>query len=194
VAGSVATLIGQPNPYSTGAKIGASNKWFGYQALEASAGANYVRPFIAENIGGEGKWGGLTGKFLAVRLTSGGHYYYGWVRLSIATNETKITIVDDAYQSSPDSSINAGETTTGISTHSLQNISVYSSGKNVFVKYPGASDGISIIVRDMIGKEVKAIQTTNELYEMNLTNAASGIYTVSVRSKEAEITKKVSIQ
>lgn len=199
VGGSITTggnLLGLPHPYSSGVKIGTGIKWFGYQSLEASAGANYRKPLLAQNSfrGNAGEWNGVTNKFMAMRLKSGGHYYYGWLRMTIGQNGIPITLVDDAYQSSPDSSILSGEGVTGISSHALENVSVYSSGKNVFVKYPGATEGITIRVTDMLGKEVRTVQTTNELYEMNLENSAQGIYTVTVKNGQAETSKKISIQ
>jgi hypothetical protein len=202
VAGTVTGggMVGLPNPYSSNQKIGSGNKWFGYQQLEASVGANYNKPLLAQNTfrnddnKNGGKWSELNDKYMALRLKSSGHYYYGWLRLSVGQNGNPITIVDYAYQSTPDSSIMTGQTSTGVSIHPLRNVTVYSSDKNMFVRYPGAQNGITITVNDMLGKEVKTVYTTNGFYEMNLADAADGIYTVSVRSKEAEFTKKISIQ
>ena len=142
-----------------------------------------------------GNWDGTKG-FLALRVKAGGNDYYGWARIYLSNKTDTLKIFDYAYQATAGMSILAGDTgtATGISTHQLQNVSVYSSGRNVFVKYPNARDGMAIVVTDMLGKEVRAIQTTNELYEMTLANAAAGVYTVTVKSKEAEMTKKISIQ
>ena len=194
-AGEVkASLIGLPNPYSSGVRIGPSNKWFGYENLEAMSAIGYVRPFLAENIGGNGEWDGLTGKFLAVRLASGGHYYYGWVRLSIGSNVSKITIIDAAYQSTPDSAIQTGETTAAVSNVQLQDLKVYSSGKSIFVKYPQAGGGIAINVVDMLGRKIKSIQTTNQISQINLFNSPQGLYTVEVQSGEGTFTEKVYLE
>lgn len=191
-------IFGLPYAYSSGRKIGASNKWFDYANIISSAGGGYRTPVLASNAfrGSKGNWSEVPKKYVALRLSGGEQIHFGWLRLSVGAHGDSVTIYGYAFQSSPDSSIIAGEgfIPTGISDHQLQNVSVYSSGKNIFIKYPGAPDGITITVRDLLGREMQTIQTTDELYEMNLDNAVSGIYAVTVKSGQAEITKKVSIR
>jgi hypothetical protein len=209
MAGSVVKTSGKrygyPFVFSEGNKIGASAVWFNNSAIKH--GAHYYPPVLAGSYanGGViyGNWkSGETGEYLGLRIkiiNVDTVSYYGWARCSVTKGGKSITISGYAFQSIPDSSINAGDTDVimpaGIKNQTLKNLNVYSSGKNVFVKYPGvANDGMTIIVRDLLGREIVAKQTNNELYELYLQNAASGIYTVTVQSKGSEITKKVSIQ
>jgi hypothetical protein len=194
IAGSVKFsfygFAGYPYAYSSGKNIGPAGLWFSKKSVRGNA------VLAEQDVNNEiGKWNGLANEYLALRIKTGASYNYGWVRCSVTKGGGSITISGYAYETIADSSIIAGDsgTFTEVPSNQLQNVFVYSSGKNVYVKYPGAHDGITIDVRDMLGKEVKTIQTTNDLYKMNLANATSGIYIVTVRSKEAEITKKVSI-
>jgi hypothetical protein len=193
--------IGRPYAISSGQKIGATGSWFNFSNVKtAGAGTRYYRPYLAAYLkpNDYGNWGtGDTLKFVGLRIKSGSDFNYGWARCTVAPGGKSMIIYDYAYQSTLDTAIIAGDTggvAAGISYHQLQNVSVYSSGKNVFVKYPNAREGMTIIVTDLSGREVRTIQTTTELYEMNLSDASSGIYTITVRSKNAEMTKKVSIQ
>ncbi|MBA3647212.1 MAG: T9SS type A sorting domain-containing protein [Chitinophagales bacterium] len=54
---------------------------------------------------------GRTNKYIALRLHAGSQVFYGWIRLDIGTNAINFTVKDYAFNSVPDSSILAGETT-----------------------------------------------------------------------------------
>lgn len=190
-------IFGLPYAYSSEKKIDLNAKWFSYGNILSSAGGAYRAPVLASNAfrGAKGNWSQASNKYLALKLTSGGQIHYGWLRLSVGLHGDSVKIFGYAYQSTPDSSILTGEGyVTGISSHGLSNISVYSSGKIVFVKYPGISSGYMILVNDINGNEIKVIRTSDELCELNLDNCAAGIYTIRVKIGQSEITKKVSIQ
>jgi len=62
-----------------------------------------------------GKWGGTnTDKYIGVKFNLSGNTHYGWIRVDAdlsqtSSNNWSITIKDFAYQSTPDSSILAGD-------------------------------------------------------------------------------------
>lgn len=192
-----------PQAYVSGRKIGPEINWFNLSAI-VNTSSKFFNPAMAYVKGTfqTGNWVGASNKFLALKVVvrssnqTDSLAYYGWARCSVSSDAKTLTVYDYAYQSISDSAIIAGDTgsVTRITDHSLQNVSVFSSGKNIYVKYPGAHEMLTIVVRDMTGKEIRAAETANDMYELNLAGAAAGVYTVTVRNQNAEVTKKVSIQ
>ena len=73
-----------------------------------------------------GSWIGVTDKYLALKLVVGINTYFGWVRLDFVANSTSFTVKDYAYESTPNTCIQAGQSALGISENSDPNkISLY---------------------------------------------------------------------
>lgn len=71
-----------------------------------------------------GYWVGVNDKYLALKLFVGSNTYFGWARLDVIPGSTSFTIKDYAYESSPNTCIQAGQTITG--THEFFNSPVFS--------------------------------------------------------------------
>jgi hypothetical protein len=56
-----------------------------------------------------GVWGGVNEGFFGVKFTIAGQTRYGWIRATVDTNYTQMTLHDFAYQSTPDVPIVAGD-------------------------------------------------------------------------------------
>ncbi len=57
-----------------------------------------------------GDWSNPTDRYLALRFSLGGDWYYGWVRVSVSSGASSFTIRDYAYNGVPGEGIFAGET------------------------------------------------------------------------------------
>jgi Secretion system C-terminal sorting domain len=72
-----------------------------------------------------GYWVGATNKYLALKLIVGTNTYYGWARLDFVTGS--FTVKDYAYESTPNTCIQTGQTAVGINENT---------GKHVFSIFP----------------------------------------------------------
>lgn len=75
----------------------------------------------------EGYWPGATNKYLALKLNVGANTYYGWARLDFLEMSGSFTIKDYAFESTPNTCIQTGQTNLG------SNVNIE---KSVFSVYP----------------------------------------------------------
>ncbi|MEY4905053.1 MAG: hypothetical protein RLZZ292_2868 [Bacteroidota bacterium] len=69
-----------------------------------------------------GYWAGATNKYLALKLMVGSNTYYGWARLDLLAMSGSFTIKDYAYESTPNTCIQAGRTVLGINENTSKPI------------------------------------------------------------------------
>jgi VCBS repeat-containing protein len=90
---------------------------------------------------------GATDKFLGASFVVNGDIHYGWVRLSIDSSVTSITIKDFAYNACANGPINAGDTSitllpmTASSNLTCNNIELTVQGGNGSISYDWSNDG-----------------------------------------------------
>ncbi len=91
-----------PNGLALNARVDSTSE------VWASATAGLLR----QSNSSTGKWVDTTDRFLAIRIYVAGNWHYGWVRLSVVvtTSNISFTVRDYAYNSIPNQSILAGET------------------------------------------------------------------------------------
>ena len=73
--------------------------------------------------------------YLGLKLISGGHSYYGWVRINITDGSTSFTVKDYAYNSTPDQAILAGQTSADYIGILTVEGGPFCAGKNVTIPY-----------------------------------------------------------
>ena len=61
-----------------------------------------------------GIWSGVTNHYLGLRLQIGSNSFYGWANLDVGSSGSNFTIKEYAYNSTPNQSILAGQTTCAI--------------------------------------------------------------------------------
>lgn len=118
--GSTVFPLGFPSVINAGSKIGSDRSWGSYSALKSGtfedncilAGSSYSGIYRI------GDWRiGETDKFIGLRIKSGSGYNYGWMRCTEAPGAKSITLIDYAYQTTPNMPIIAGDT--GCSTEQV---------------------------------------------------------------------------
>ena len=128
---------------------------------------------------------GLADKYVGLRIKLSNQWYYGWIRLSIPSDTSKIIIKDYAYNQVPNTSINAGQTTaTGINEADYENrVSVYPNPFSTSAKIEISSEvlnsnsQLAITVYNILGKEVEQIANIkNERVKLERGNLPKGIY------------------
>ncbi len=122
-----------------------------------------------------GHWVRETNKYLALKLIVGTNTYYGWVRIDLLAGSTSFTIKDYAYQRTPNTCIQTGQTTLGIDENT---------GKHIFSIFPnpfissttiqtkGILKNAALTICNSYGQTVKQVNNisgqTCSLYRDNL--------------------------
>lgn len=127
-------------------------------------------------------WAGKQDKYVGLRIKLNNQWRYGWVRLSIPSDTSKIIVKDYAYNQSPDTPINAGQTVSRINE-------LYSKEKNTVFIYPNpfkvsatmqfqeATDDAEINISDMYGRGLKTLNNiSGNNVKVDRGNLSYGIY------------------
>ncbi len=131
-----------------------------------------------------------TGKYIGFRLVSGSDYLYGWMSVELSGSTAySFTIKEYAYQTSPNTAINAGETGTVGIVHqkfSEQSISMFPNPANQFVNI-NQSDNEVIDQLDILNIDGKVVHTINNLEgksTIDISFLQSGTYIVVAKKNE----------
>ncbi len=140
-------------------------------------------------------WAGKSDKYVGLRIQLGGHWYYGWIRLTIPSDVSKIIVKDYAVNEVADSSIKAGQTVgTDISSfEKQQSVMIYPNPMKYLLVIEDAEIGSDFSVQNIMGQVVYHGIITKEKETLNTQNMAQGIYIVHIRNsgtKEIIIVKK----
>lgn len=127
-----------------------------------------------------GHWVGATDKYLALKLIVGTNTYYGWARLDMLFSSASFTIKDYAYESSPNTCIQAGQTALGIHKNTSKPISSIS--PNPFVSSTTIQTinnlkNASLTVCNSYGQTVKQVNNIlGQTVSVSCDNLPSGLY------------------
>lgn len=186
-----------PIAIQSGEKIGDDLEWHAYGSLfwvfgqQYSSGAGSPLQF--------GNWFGATEKYAGLHLEIDGHQYYGWLRMDVDSFGNQFTIKDYAYQSTPDSSILAGDTDLIINSVPQMiidnRISIIAYEKNIFINVAGNENKeIEITIVNILGGVVRHLKTKENQLHLSLTELPDGLYLVNVATGDIMKTKKVTIR
>lgn len=147
-----------------------------------------------------GPWSNIQGKYLALKTQVGSDFYYGWIKLGVGINinYVTITIMEYAYNSTPNQPILAGQTiTTGIfENHFASSISLYPNPSNDHLTVDLGSNykKIEVSVTDITGNEIFSTTAIEaQKIEVDTKDFADGIYVVQFRAGEFIGTKKLVV-
>ena len=148
-----------------------------------------------------GNWYGAVNKFIPLRLDVSAQKYYGWVRLNIASEALSFTVKDYAYNSIPNQTILAGDTTTAptgiIEKSYASSINLFPNPSNNYLTIAFVSNNkkVDVTITDITGKVIyNTIATDTQKIEVNTKDFAEGIYSVKVNSADFIETKKLVVE
>jgi len=97
-------------PIALGATINSSSNW----------GNSFPEPFIGDDT--DPNFQNLEDRYIGCKFTLGSNTHFGWVSVSFDSNKT-LTVKDYAYESTPNTAINAGDigTTTTVTEFDFNN-------------------------------------------------------------------------
>jgi hypothetical protein len=184
VAASTAGNYVYPLAMNAGDSIKSSLSWNvgTSQSMGSYWGANYTY----------GNWPGVNNKYIGLKLDVAGTIYYGWARLDVVPLSTSFTIKDYAFMSIADQPIAAGSLTVGIKENQLAGISIFNENRKINILTKGITTG-TIRVMNNLGQEIISAAQTGNHTIIDLSDANSGIYFVSIVSENKKFTKKIII-
>lgn len=147
-----------------------------------------------------GDWRGENDKYMGVRFKIAGNDHYGWIRLSVAADATTMTIKDYAYQQTADCEINTGQQTGAACPASVLDVSLDSKvsiNNNLeFATVNVTPDliGGTILLHNAMGQVVSETPIADVNTQVQYSNMSTGIYMLSARFDEGQITKKVYVR
>ena len=137
-----------------------------------------------------------TDGFVGLKFQNSGNTHYGWVRIEVANDGAVISVKEYAFESTPNTAINAGETANGpVGIADLEN-NVVINNLNNQLKVEAAqnlTNGLINVV-SMSGKQVISKSFTSNLERIDLNDLSTGIYMVNVNSDEGVINKKIYVR
>ena len=146
--------------------------------------------------GSGGSWLGQDESFLALRFTTAGTTYYGWLRLSVDGNAQSYTIHDYAYNTVAEQGLAAGQEELLSIDDLIQpgDITVYAYGKTIHLAvHNPVYNNASVSVVSTAGKIVYSGTLAVNNSEINGNAFARGIYTVYISFGDKMMTKKIAL-
>ena len=105
------------NGVTIGPKQAFISPQYGYGAAMASAGS-YGAPYSG------GPWLNVTKRYLGLKFLIHGEVHYGWARLSVTDQIFKIVLTGYAYETTPNKSLRAGQTSETAANESDDTVSL----------------------------------------------------------------------
>jgi hypothetical protein len=180
-----------------GSAIGSSGS-FSSTSNWAGVGGSYSLIYSTTSSTGSISQGNFlnTDGFVGLKFQNSGNTHYGWARIEVANDGAVLSVKEYAFESTPNTAINAGETANGpVGIADLEN-SVVINNLNNQLKVESSqilTNGIINVV-SMSGKQVVSKSFNNNSERIDLNDFSSGIYMVNVNSEEGVINKKIYVR
>jgi hypothetical protein len=141
-----------------------------------------------------GNWVGATDKYLALKLIVGTNTFFGWARFDVLESSASFTIKDYAFESTPNTCIQAGQTSLGINENSntndfsiFPNPCISSTTLNTNVNLNNAS----ITIYNAVGQALKQVKNiSGQTISLNLENLSHGLYFIRLTEENKIISIK----
>ena len=131
--------------------------------------------------------------YIGVKFDISGSTHYGWIRVMPSLDGTYCTILDYAYESTPNTGIIAGDFGSGfIGMNELFNNISLSQNNRAF-NFVNNDRTLNATIYDSMGKKIKSISVINQ-EEFYLNNLTSGIYFISTLIQNNVKTFKIYIK
>lgn len=146
------------------------------------------------NVYNTGNFLGTGDGYVGLKFMIGANTHYGWVRVNVAADATSILVKDYGYDATPNTAINAGAMPSAVSENTMNSVQIYSNANGINVNMNNANVEGTIVVMDVLGKEVANVAVSASSQVVSMDNATAGIYFVTVYQNGNKITKKVMVK
>ncbi|MCB9195863.1 MAG: T9SS type A sorting domain-containing protein [Flavobacteriales bacterium] len=180
---------------SAGSRIGSSATFNGSQGSMGGVFNTYLGAPISNSFGpySSGNFLGAE-KYLGVRFDINGAVHYGWVRVEMSADATTMIIKDYAYESTPETPINAGSQASMVSVDELASqVTVRNINNNLNIKLEGINNA-DLTVVGLDGKQY-INQVVGSVDVVSLGDLSTGIYLVNISTEEGlTTTQKIYVK
>jgi hypothetical protein len=184
-----------------GAAIDQNVPWFSLEQLkfqDNQGATHYFVPGMRSLINGVSYFGHWQegDHYLPIKIVSGTNANYGWIRCSVASDVTSLTIESWALQMTPNTAIEAGagEPVGIMDVNSMQGVSISAFEKNIYITLPDNIDNAIIHLVNELGQEVKTVAMYQKQIHFNVNDLANGVYVVTVQKDDKISSRKIFLQ
>lgn len=135
-----------------------------------------------------GHWVGETDKYLALKLIVGANTYYGWARLDVMNNSGSFTLKDYAYQSTPNTCIQAGQIALGVAEHTNKTtFSIYPNPltSSTTLQTTGDLKNTSLTIFNSCGQTIKQINNlSGHTLTISRNDLPAGLYFMQLTKEQ----------
>ncbi|MEP7128819.1 MAG: T9SS type A sorting domain-containing protein [Chitinophagales bacterium] len=177
-----------PKVLATSDLIDVNNSW-----IAPIPYATFVINYTSGNV--YGNWSGTDNGYLAMRFLVGANLHYGWLRMDISVDGSKITMKDYGYNSNPGDGIKAGEAPVGIGNVSpplAVSAFVYDNRQlMIHITQPLTNAVMSvynILGQNMLQKDIASGNT-----QADLSQLSPGNYIITIKAKEGVFARKFGL-
>ncbi len=135
-------------------------------------------------------------QLIGLKFNIGTAVHYGWARINVSPNASSMVIVDWAYESTPDSTILAGDVgAVGINQPTTsENISVFCFNNQLNVNCLNMNQKGNIQIVNLMGQEIKTVNITDSKMVIDLNDLAAGIYVANINNGDNKISRKFNLK
>jgi hypothetical protein len=141
-----------------------------------------------------GYWIGETNKYLALKLNVGTNTYYGWARFDVVATSSSFTIKDYAYESSPNTCIQSGQSILGLNEHSINNrFSIFPNPLISSTTLETSYDlkNASLTLYNAYGQTLKQVNNiSGQTLSLSRDNLPSGLYLIRLTEENKIIAEE----
>jgi hypothetical protein len=180
---------------ASGVLIDASQSYFDAGYFKQMVGTiSYVNYPSFNYTFGDPNFVGAGDKFVGVRFDISGNTHYGWLRFTnISVDASSWTLVDMAYESTPDQGILTGDTGPLALKESKAKIGISATENSLEISSDASLMNASVEVVNMLGQTVATATISSNTTSIAKT-FGSGIYIVTIIDEKGKaITRKVRV-
>ena len=141
-----------------------------------------------------GNFLGVSNQYLGVRFIDGGNTHYGWIELSVSAEADTIVIHSYGYNSSPDQSVDAGDSDASVFFTEDLGIRVWNSSEFIHVEIESGYIGSQFSLVSISGKELISTELDELSSEIDLSYLPKGMYLVHIYNGNQVLTERIYVR
>lgn len=143
---------------------------------------------------GVGPWIDAADHYMGLTFLAGSNFHYGWCRMSMTADGLSFTIKDYAYDATPITPINAGQTFNGINEDvaSSVQVNVLDNSVSINILNNSLTNGRVEVIN--INGQVLFTKSLNSNETIDLNGYSSGIYFINLNFDQGKMNRKLFVR
>lgn len=153
-------------------------------------------PYTYGNATSFGDFAGAQSKYLGLKIVVGPNTHYGWARVSVDSGVGCFTVEEYAYETTPNTTILAGDK--GLSTsisdlNLIPDVTVFAANEVLNVQVPKEVIGFNVKLVDMLGRTIVNETIASSNHKVDIANNSNGVYIVLIEGEGKAFSEKITI-